>query len=171
MEWLKSLREVIHNWEKSWMRFQYQGKTVQLQGILAGQQSHASLHKWLQVHTPPTNQVISRFVGTGSSLRMKGLCLSEDRQGELANVLQKFDVVFQALTSLPLSRPQDYRINLLNHGTDGCVRPYRYPYVQKTEIERQVQELLSLGMLRPSKSAFSSRVILVKKRSFVAYLS
>ncbi|XP_024987940.1 uncharacterized protein LOC112522856 [Cynara cardunculus var. scolymus] len=39
-----------------------------------------------------------------------------------------------------------------------------YPHIQKSEIKRQVQELLKLAMIRPSKSSFSSPVILVRMK-------
>jgi len=44
-----------------------------------------------------------------------------------------------------------------------CIRPYRYPYYQKIEIEKII-EMLSSKIIRPSTSPFSSSFILVKKK-------
>jgi hypothetical protein len=43
------------------------------------------------------------------------------------------------------------------------MRPYRYPQLQKDELERQVADMLSQGIIRQSTSAFSALVLLVKK--------
>jgi hypothetical protein len=43
------------------------------------------------------------------------------------------------------------------------VRPYRYAHAQKEELERQCEDMLSQGVIRPSSSAFSRSVLLVKK--------
>ncbi|MCH80609.1 hypothetical protein A2U01_0001379, partial [Trifolium medium] len=65
---------------------------------------------------------------------------------------------------LPPERSQVHHIKLFpTHGAIN-VRPYRYPHHQKEEIERQVSELLKAGVIRPSMSAYSSPVILVKKK-------
>ncbi|KAL4576939.1 hypothetical protein LXL04_013040 [Taraxacum kok-saghyz] len=90
--------------------------------------------------------------------------LTDEQQRDLHSLLAQFMAVFAEPTSLPPSRTHDHSISLLSPHAPICVRPYRYPHIQKTEIERQVQELLSLGMIRPSKSAFSSPVILVRKK-------
>lgn len=42
--------------------------------------------------------------------------------------------------------------------------PYRYAPALKEEIERQLQETLSNGIIQPSASPFSSSVLLVKKK-------
>jgi len=44
------------------------------------------------------------------------------------------------------------------------IKPYRYSPTQKDEIERQIKEMLSNGIIRPSQSPFASPVILVKKK-------
>lgn len=58
----------------------------------------------------------------------------------------------------------DHRIPLLPFAGPVNVRPYRYAYHHKKELEAQVREMLASGIIRPSSSPFSSPVILVKKK-------
>jgi tRNA A37 N6-isopentenylltransferase MiaA len=44
------------------------------------------------------------------------------------------------------------------------IRAYRYPPTLKDEIERQVNTMLEQGLIQPSKSPFSSPVLLVHKK-------
>jgi len=44
------------------------------------------------------------------------------------------------------------------------VRPYQYPHLLKTEKEKQVEEMLKEGIIKPNNSRYSSPVILVKKK-------
>jgi len=79
-------------------------------------------------------------------------------------LLQKFDTLFNHTPSLPPTRPTDHQIHLIPNTTPVNVRPYRYPYFQKCEIEKQVSSMLSSGLIQPSRSPFSSPVLLVKKK-------
>ncbi|KAD3069091.1 hypothetical protein E3N88_36971 [Mikania micrantha] len=49
MSWLQSLGEVVHDWQHSWMKFSYKGKSVLLQGILHNQSTKAALNQWLSL--------------------------------------------------------------------------------------------------------------------------
>lgn len=40
-------------------------------------------------------------------------------------------------------------------------KPYRYPHMQKAEIEKQVEVMFAQGLIRESTSSFSAPVILV----------
>jgi hypothetical protein len=44
-----------------------------------------------------------------------------------------------------------------------AVHPYRYPQLQKDELERQCAAMLAQGIIWPSTSPFSASVLLVKK--------
>ncbi|KAL5779345.1 hypothetical protein ACOSQ2_010082 [Xanthoceras sorbifolium] len=65
---------------------------------------------------------------------------------------------------LPPTREIDHRINLKEGIRPIKVRPYRYAYFQKSKIEKQVHNMLKLGLIRPSTSPLSSPVLLVKKK-------
>ncbi|GKD64055.1 transposon ty3-G gag-pol polyprotein [Tanacetum coccineum] len=79
------------------------------------------------------------------------------------SVLFEFADIFQEPKGLPPRRFQDHSIPLLPGSQPVSSRPYRQPYYQKTEIEKQVRELLQQGLIRPSHNPFSSPVLLVKK--------
>ena len=78
--------------------------------------------------------------------------------------MQDFEDIIQEPKHLLPIREIDHHINL-KEGTEAInVRPYMYAYFQKAEIEKQVHDMLKLGLIRPSTSPFSSPVLLVKKK-------
>lgn len=95
---------------------------------------------------------------------MQGSEMSMEQQSQLQKVLQSFPEVFNERLGLPPKQDIEHSI-ILQEGTPPVnVRPYHYPHYQKNEKERQVQEMITQGIIRPSSSPFSSPVILVKKK-------
>ena len=82
----------------------------------------------------------------------------------IQKVLNKYEVVFHMPAGLPPQRCRAHAITLKENTTPLSVRPYRYPYVQKQEIEKLVGEMLAAGIIRPSVTPFSSPILLVKKK-------
>jgi hypothetical protein len=80
---------------------------------------------------------------------------------EMSSLLAKYYSVFAAPTGLPPQRTHNHQIPLKQQTRPISVRPYRYLYYQETEIKRMVQELLQIGLIRPSNNSFSSPVLLV----------
>nr|XP_051190735.1 uncharacterized protein LOC127304062 [Lolium perenne] len=76
---------------------------------------------------------------------------------------QQHGDLFDEPQGLPPSRPCDHRIHLLPNTAPVAVRPYRYPQLQKDELERQVAVMLAQGIIRISTSPFCAPVLLVRK--------
>ena len=151
IQWLRCLGEVCHDWEKLTMRFSWRNTTHCFLGI-----------------RPHASKVICNTSGHGVFYAM--LVQSDETAGTTGlptsyqPLLQMFPTVFAPIQSLPPVRPNDHRIPLLTGAPPANVRPYRYPQLQKDEIERAVREMLGSGIIRHSVSAFSSPVLLVKKK-------
>ncbi len=82
----------------------------------------------------------------------------------IRRVLEAHQSVLQKPTSLPPQRDFDHPIRMKDEAAAVNVPPYRYAHFQKGEIERQVDEMLSQGLIRHSSSPFSSPVLLVRKK-------
>ena len=81
----------------------------------------------------------------------------------LDRLLDSFEDVFATPTGLPPRRDCDHRIHLPPGTTLVAVRPYRYPQLQKDELEAQCNAMLEQGIIRPSTSPFSTPVLLMRK--------
>ena len=61
---------------------------------------------------------------------------------ELSGVLEEFKDVFNMPQGLPPAHEHDHSIILKPGAEIPHIRPYRYPFYQKNEIEKMVREML-----------------------------
>ncbi|RWS25296.1 pol polyprotein-like protein, partial [Leptotrombidium deliense] len=84
-------------------------------------------------------------------------------QKDLLQDLSKFEEIF-AFDNKKLGRCNnaEFSIELID---DKPVRknPYIYSFAQRKELQKQIEELIELGVVSPSRSPYASPVVLVKK--------
>ncbi|KAL6323626.1 hypothetical protein AAG906_039221 [Vitis piasezkii] len=155
VQWLELLGPVVCDWRNLTMEFEWRSQNCVLQGLRT------------TPIQPVDFQCLSKEARQGHALF--AIYATEEGNStpvpqELKELIEAFDDIFQAPSQLPPQRDIEHQITL-KEGTDPInVRPYRYAYFQKDEIERQVSDMLNSGLIRPSSSPFSSPVLLVKKK-------
>ncbi|MCH79682.1 transposon Tf2-1 polyprotein, partial [Trifolium medium] len=162
IEWLRTLGDMIVNWEKHTMSFWYHKKWVTLKGI----EGRWDVRDTLQSIVCRSQRSYVGWWKDREKLKEEGsfLTLEVGQSRDLDNLLNVYVDVFQEPTGLPPKRKKEHVITLKEGEGAVNVRPYRYPHHHKNEIEKQIQEMLKTGIIRHSTSSFSSPVILVKKK-------
>jgi Reverse transcriptase (RNA-dependent DNA polymerase)/RNase H-like domain found in reverse transcriptase/Integrase zinc binding domain/Retroviral aspartyl protease len=164
VQWLEILGPILTDWSQLTMEFTYKGNSIHLQGnasLQAQAISPAALHKLIATDGLGSSYMCLTTESTDQNKLIPNFTVLPPK---VQSTLTAFSDLFANPQGLPPSRPIDHRIPLKS-GTDAVnVRPYRYPHFQKSEIERLVANLLESGAIRPSCSAFSSPVLLVKKK-------
>nr|XP_051213081.1 uncharacterized protein LOC127331041 [Lolium perenne] len=136
VDFLRTLGPILWDFDTLTMTFWRQGRRVQWEGIGG---------------TAPAPQL--QLATTDS----------EAEHPLLTHLLQQHGDLFDEPQGLPPVRVYDHRIHLLPDTAPVAVRPYRYPQLQKDELERQCALMLAAGIIRISTSPFSAPVLLVRK--------
>jgi len=160
LEWLSSLGEVKANFKNLELEWGSQDGKKLLKGdpsLCKSPTSWKALHKAL--NDEGEGFLLSYKVFKDHVKEEKWVC-----DKKLNTFLEEFDDLFHEPLGLPPKRSCDHTIALKVGTTTPNIRPYRYPYYQKNEIERFVKEMLTVGIIRPSNNPFSSPVIFVKKK-------
>ncbi|KAJ0436024.1 putative nucleotidyltransferase, Ribonuclease H [Helianthus annuus] len=155
IQWLKTLGPVETDYKNLTLGFTLSGARHTLQGLKA-----------TELQALPTSEFVA-LQGLAYLLQIAPVGEAESTNHvpcmAIQEVLKRYDQVFQEPRGLPPIRFHDHHIPLLPNARPVSSRPYRQPYYQKSEIEKQVRELLHQGLIRPSHSPFASPVLLVKK--------
>ncbi|KZV39307.1 peroxidase 64 [Dorcoceras hygrometricum] len=162
VDWLRTLGEVVTNWELMHMSFSIGKETVTLMGEPRLSRAVSSLKSMLKITDMEFCGAIW-FTGNGG---METERREEATQPttDLEELLKQYKELFDVPRTLPPTRTQDHAIRLKEGHGPVQVRPYRYAHHQKDEIEKMVSEMMQSGIIQPSCSPFSSPVILVKKK-------
>lgn len=160
MDWLASLGEVKANFRNLILSSGKRGEKKVMKGDPSLCKTQASWKAMLKaLHNEGEGYVISYQAENEDKERN-----AEMTDCPLKEVLNDFEDLFREPDDLPSKGECDHAITLKEGASIPNIRPYRYPYYQKNEIERFVKEMLTSGIIRPSNSPYSSPVILVKKK-------
>jgi hypothetical protein len=146
MDWLESFSPMKVHWKQKWLELPYGSQTIRLQGVVP--------------EFPEEVLVQLCIISPDGALSTEVALLPI----EVQVFLDQFSVLFKEPDSLPPSRACNHENPLIPGARPVNIKPYRYPPTLKTEIERQVAEMLDKGIIQPSTSLFSSPVLLVKKK-------
>lgn len=162
VELLKSLGPVLTDYNELTMSFIKEGRVVQLKGELQTGPKEATLH---QLRCLVSTQAIDTFYQIHLTPPSPNTETIPSAITWLDPLLNTFSSLFSEPTTLPPIRPTDHTISIVNGANPVNVKLYRYLHFQKKEIENQIQQMLSQGIIQPSSSAFSSPVLLVRKKN------
>lgn len=124
LTWLRSLGPILWDFVTLRMAFTLRGSRV----------------VWAGVGAPSTAPSVTLLSGH----------LFTDKGAEralLEHLLDSYADVFAAPTGLPPARACDHRIHLKPGTEPVAVRPYRYPQLQKDELEQQCDAMLTQGII------------------------
>lgn len=161
VQWLKSLGPVLTDYEHLTMTFVKDGEVIQLAGESKPGLEEASLQ---QLRRLVSTDAIDTFLQLQFIPSYPPPEPTPSSITWLEPLLQAYSHIFSEPKHLPPPRPTNHTIPLLSGTNPINVKPYRYPHFQKQEIEAQIREMLTQGIIRPSSSAFSSPVLLVRKK-------
>ncbi|XP_061338071.1 uncharacterized protein LOC133284947 [Gastrolobium bilobum] len=153
ISWLSSLGRVIHDYAELTMEFMTRDGRVILKGEGFG-----------EAKGPPDQQCYYMQGDNATGIVPELMEWKPKVPVAIWNILVRFHPVFQLPQGLPPTRGCDHAIHLIEGAKPVSVRPYRYAHHQKGEIEKQVSDLLASGLIKESRSPFSSPVLLVRKQ-------
>ena len=90
-----------------------------------------------------------------------GIELTKIQQEEMMDTLVRYAEVF---SDIPGKTDMiEHKIELTNNNPVRS-RPYPLPYAMRENLKREIQDMLSLGIIRESNSPFASPIVIVKKK-------
>lgn len=171
-DWLEEYSPMLVDYKHKTIQFTHSGQQIKLQGVVDNTQSctPVSAHKLRGLlKAGAVSHCIQMIVpsllsGEADQEKQEQVAKEEEIPQAVTGLLSEYEHLFSEPRGLPLSRAADHTIPLIHGAQPVKVRPYRYSPIQKTEIEKQLKQMIAQGVIRPSTSSFASPVLLVRKK-------
>ena len=158
VKWLQYLGTVAFNFQEFFLKFFPKGKEIELRGIVGKPGKIITSNVMTKLLKKEQRGVIAQLCSLEVPTSKSSI------SPDLQKVLDNHSKVFETPKGIPPIRDHDHTIHLTPGSVPPNIRPYRYAYVQKSEIECTIPEMLEVGIIQPSQSYFSSPVQLVHKK-------
>jgi len=132
VQWLQSLGTTAFNFQELFMKFYVEGKEIELRGIAGKPGKIISSNGMTKLLKKEKRGVIAQLCSLDVSTSKSSI------SPNLQKVLDNHSKVFKAPKGHPPIRDHDHAIHLIPRSVPPNIRPYRYPYAQKSEIEHMV---------------------------------
>jgi len=141
--WLATLGAHISDYSNLSLKFMLNDKFVTLRGEQTKLPAQAQFnHLRRMFHTKAIAEMYCLQFKTQSTVEDKFLDLPVNTKPEIALLLHTYREIFDEAKGLPPPRSHTHAIPLLQGSNPVKVRPYRYPFSQKQQIETMVHEML-----------------------------
>jgi hypothetical protein len=155
IQWLQSLGTMAFNFQELFMKFSLEAKEIELRGITGEPSKVISSNGMTKPLKKGHQGVIAQLCSLDVQTSNPFIPLY------LQGIIVKHSKVFEDIPKgLPPTQNHDHDIHLISGSAPPNIKPYRYPYAQKSEIERMVEA----DIIRPRQSYYSAPVVIVLKK-------
>jgi Reverse transcriptase (RNA-dependent DNA polymerase)/Retroviral aspartyl protease len=164
LDWLSQWGDMQINWHDKWLKFQREDQEIKLQVVeeITTIKMCEEINLKKEIKAESDVLVAQVWLCAGMVCSLSSTTVST--VPVIQQVLNEFNDVFQHLKELPPSSTIDHKVPLLPLAKPVNLRPSRYSYFQKLELEKIIEELLQTSVIKPSTSPFAIPALLVKKK-------
>ncbi|CAH9112121.1 unnamed protein product, partial [Cuscuta epithymum] len=159
MEWLTELGDMEVNFRNQIIKWQQEGRNCIIKGDTVSNNMEVSMKTMMN---------IVQQTGEGYLMVMEENMSNMEHQRDMEEtwrkVIAEFPEVFTSVLPFPPARACDHAIRIKEGAQIPNLRPYRYSFDQKNEIEKIIEEMLKSGIIKHSNSPYSSPILLAKKK-------
>ncbi|KAL4303860.1 hypothetical protein GQ457_10G003110 [Hibiscus cannabinus] len=158
VDWMRTFSPILMDFKEMTFSFNKDGKDITLQG--GKKQAYFKIISGEKLQKLATKDPDI----TGELYFLSAEEVDAETPEPLLPILSEYQDVFEEPKHLPPIRLHDHAIRLQPNTQPINLRPYMYSFQQKTELEKQISDLLASSIIQSSKSPFASPCLLVKKK-------